>query len=242
MEKRNAAYCLSNSGQIVHYEKDITITPLGELFNKLISDKFNFTVVVSSACFTKSNISIFLKVRGLEATDSLGIVSNHTENDVRSMTDPVCRVVWQSLCDSIEKLGLPTLGSYDSESQDPYSLYVTIFNFVQRARFGYFVDRIPHLEEKMQEKYPDLDFHLRIKDDIQYYYLIFLNQEDKNRAEQNGKIEEMNNALWQLCREEDQYHVFDEPLPLPEVTTIEQLNRDGRSMGIMRNNPLFSHL
>ena len=52
----------------------------------------------------------------------------------------------------------------------------------------------------------------------------------------------MNEYVWNVCRRDDQYNVFEEPIPMPEVKTKKEISESGRSMEIMRNNPDFDTL
>jgi hypothetical protein len=225
----------------VHYEKDIQLTKLGELFQDKISQRLGFEVIASNIVVCGKNICCDIKEKGVSG-GMFGTVSRHEEKNICCITDDVCRHVWEVFCECVEQLSLPQLMYYDEHQKIPYELHVTIYDFVKRSRFGYFMDYAVDIERALKKEYADLAFSFRINDDIQYYYLIFHTEEDRKKAEEIYGIENMNLFVWNLCKKDDEYHVFDEPLPAPIVTTKQEVIKSGKAMGIMRNNLGFSTL
>jgi len=229
---------LSNSKLILHFENDIQLTPIGETFQKNLAGKFDFEIVVSGIKFYREYINVFIKERGI-AGNSNGIVSEHSSESVLQISDEVCRIVWDALSAAMETHGQPPLIWYRETDKIPFRLDVSIYDFVKRSRFGYFTDHAPMVEERLREKYPDVAFSFRIQGDAVYYYLIFHTEEDLVRAKELYGIDAIHQAVWEMCKENDRYHVFDEPIPMPAVTTKQRLVDSGEAMGIMHNNPKF---
>ena len=228
-------YSLSNSSSVVHFEKDIQNTELGKLFNQKISERLGFEVVTSFLTVNKSAVCIDIKQKGREG-GVFGTVFRKTENSMHNISDPTCKLVLDTLCECIDTLSLKQIDITNK------LLSVEIYDFVKRSRVGYFMERTDHLEKKLKAKYQDLSFSLRFKDDDQYYYLIFSTDEDMRKAKEKYGIENINNYVWELCRQEDTYHVFDLPLPEPVISTRQEIINSGAAMGIMRNNPNFTTL
>ena len=229
-------YNLSDSTSQVHFEKDIQVTELGKLFNKKLSIRMGFEVVASRLDVVGEYISIAIKERGVDG-GMFGTVFRGESNSLSNIEDPTCNTVWSTLCECIDEMSLNSLISPNSKS--PCKLAVTIYDFVKRSRLGYFTDNILYLEKKLKQQYPDLSFSLRIKDDIQYFYFIFKTDEDRQKAIEVYGVENMNNYLWELCKNEDTYGVFSKPLPAPVVKTEPEVIECGEAMGIMRNNLKF---
>lgn len=235
-------YFLSDSSEVLHFEKDIHVSQLGKLFNDKLTKLLRFEVVASNLVINRDWIVIIIKERGKEGGE-FGCVLRCTENNILCMQNAICQCVWNALYESITEMGLPQPDIYVTpQNTKAKGFYVAIYDFVKRSRFGFFLDNTVYLENELKSKYPDVTVSLRVKDDIQYYYLIFSTIEDLAKATQVYGIENMNNFIWNLCKKNDLYHVFDQPLPAPEVTTKEEIRKTGRVMEIMRNNPNFSEL
>lgn len=232
-------YSLSNSDSQVHFEKNIQITDLGKLFNTKISKELNLNIVTSYLSINKQWISIDIKQRGIEG-GMFGIISTHTEENVLNMTNGVCIKVWDALSEAINFLTLPKLDYYNN--LHPYKLKVSLFDFVKRSRFGYFMDNAKLLDDDLKRKFDGISLSLRVNDDIRYYYLIFGTEEDMKKADELFGIENINNYIWERCKKEDTYNVFEKPLPSPIVTTKQKIIDSGKAMGIMRNNLQFTTL
>ena len=232
-------YRLSNSESHVHFEMGIQRTDLGVLFDQKISKRLHFEVVASCLTFFRNWISIDIKERGVEGGE-FGIVSIHSEENIFHLQDATCTLIWKTLLESIDELSYPNFMKYIGTT--PYQFHISIFDFVKRSRFGYFMEYMPYLENRFRTKYPDIMFSVRLKDDTQYYYLIFATEDDWKYAEQKYGIVNINRFAWSVCKEQDFYHVFDQPLPLPDVVTKQQIINSGRAMEFMRNNPDFTGL
>ena len=232
---------LSNSNEILHFENDIQLTPLGETFHKNLGDKLGFEIVACTLTIHRENVCIAIKERGVPG-GMFGGVAEHSSMSVLEISDDVCRIVWEALSAALDEHGMPSLVWYNQKENKPRRLFVSIYDFVQRSRFGYFADHAPRLESLLREKYPDVAFSLRRQEDFVYYLLIFHTEEDLNRAREHYGIEAMNRSVWEICRQDDRYHVFDEPIPMPRVTTLREVMDRGESMGIMRNNTEFARL
>ena len=123
----------------------------------------------------------------------------------------------------------------------PYKLYIEIIDFKKRSRIGFFVDYMPEIQRKLREKFPKASFIVRLKDDdTNFYYLIFDDEKELKFAQEVYGIDSMVEFVGGLCREEDEYGVFCDYLPVPAVTDKVTLKKQGEVMGIMRNNPDFS--
>lgn len=229
-------YALSDSSLELHFEKNIQITELGKLFNEKLSQRLHFEVIASHLTVNSKRVYIYIKERGLEGK-MFGIVFEKTENDLHHLTDPTCATVWNTLCESLDALSLQGFNTTGKRE-----LSLEIYDFVKRSRFAYFTDNAVYLEKKLKAEYPDVSFSFRVKDDIQYYYLIFLTDEDMRKATQKYGIENINHFVWELCKQDDPYHVFDQPLPLPVVSTKQEIIKSGAAMAIMRENLKFDTL
>ena len=235
-------YFLSNSSEEVHFEKDIQISPLGKLFNDKLTQRLRFEVVASNLMIGQDWISIVIKERGQEG-GAFGSVFSYTENNILCMQNAICQCIWKALCESLTEMCLEQLDLYVTPLNTiTKKLRVTIYDFVRRSRFGFFMDHAVGLENALKSKYSDVSFSFRVKDDIQYYYLIFLTDEDMRKATQKYGIENINHFVWELCKQDDPYHVFDQPLPLPVVSTKQEIIKSGAAMAIMRENLKFDTL
>jgi len=229
----NTIYKLSNSDIVLKFEKDIQITKLGSIFNEKISREMQFEVVSSILFLNKNCISIDIMERGVTG-GALRCVAEHIEKNIHNMTNTVCTTVWRALSEAIEELSLPKIDC--GNGSEPFKLSISIYDFENRMRFAYFMDNAMYLDRSVKKKYSDLSLGLRVKDDIIYYYLIFETLDDLKKAEQIYTIEEINNYVWDLCKEDDPYGVFEKKIPLPIVATRQQIINNGLAMGIMRNN------
>ena len=98
-------YSLSNSSSVLHFEKDIKITKLGELFNKKITERLGFEVVASQLTVNKNAVCIDIKQKGLEG-GIWGTIFYKQENDIHNMSDTTCKLVLDTLCECIDELSL----------------------------------------------------------------------------------------------------------------------------------------
>ena len=237
----NETYWLSNSSDVIHFEKDLQISPLGKLVNKKLTKLLGFEVVASCLETNEEWIFITIKERGKEG-GAFGTLFRCDEKNIFCMRNATCQCIWDALCESLAEMGVPQLNLYVDSQHASKKLHIEIYDFVKRSRFGFFMDYPVELEQELRRKYPDVQVSLRVKDDIQYYYLIFATEEDLDRAKRVYGIENMNHFIWELCKREDTYGVFREPIPMPEVLTKQEVIRTGRAMGIMRENLKFSGL
>ena len=237
----NGTYWLSGSSEVLHFEKNLQISPLGKLFNEKLTKLLEFEVVASYLLDNGEWISICIKERGKEG-DSYGSVFNCEEENILRIQNATCQCIWNTLCESLAEMGVSQLNLYVDSQHASKKLCIKIYDFVKRSRFGFFMDYPVELEQELRRKYPDVHVSLRCKDFLQYYYLIFATEEDLDRAKRVYGIENMNHFIWELCKREDTYGVFREPIPMPEVLTKQEVIRTGRAMGIMRENLKFPGL
>lgn len=238
----NNIYVLSNSSEAIHFEEDIQVTRLGKLFNDKLTKLLRFEVVASNLMINRDWISIVIKERGKEG-GSFGSVFDCIENNILCIQNAICQCIWNALCESLTEMCLQQLDLFVTPHNTiTKKLHVTIYDFVKRSRVGFFMDNAVYLENELKSKYSDVTVSLRFKDDIQYYYLIFSTIEDLDKATQVYGIENMNNFIWNLCKKNDLYHVFNQPIPAPMVTTKQEILRNGKAMEIILNNPNFSGL
>ena len=237
----NGTYWLSNSSGVIHFEKNLQISPLGKLLNEKLTKLLEFEVVASYLLVHERCITIGIKERGKEG-GMFGTVFEYYEENIFCMRNATCQCIWDALCESMAEMGVPQLNLYVDSQHASKKLHIEIYDFVKRSRFGFFMDYPVELEQELRRKYPDVQVSLRVKDDIQYYYLIFATEEDLDRAKRVYGIENMNHFIWELCKREDTYGVFREPIPMPEVLTKQEVIRTGRAMEIMRENLKFPGL
>ena len=237
----NGTYWLSGSSKVLHFEKNLQISPLGKLLNEKLTKLLEFEVVASYLSDNEEYIIICIKERGKEG-DSYGLVFNCVEENILRIQNATCQCIWNALCESLAEMGVPQLNLYVDSQHVSKKLRIEIYDFVKRSRFGFFMDYPVELEQELRRKYPDVHVSLRCKDFLQYYYLIFATEEDLDRAKRVYGIENMNDFVWELCKREDTYGVFREPIPMPEVLTKQEVIRTGRAMEIMRENLKFSGL
>ncbi len=235
---------LSNSNHCVHFEKNIVITDLGRLFNEKVRAYTGTDVFVSSMSVNKSRITVELKVLG-QSGGRFGEIASYSEDDISDIKNGFCRNVWSAYTESEKELDYPPLVRHAKYQDDgrsvPYKLYIEIIDFKKRSRIGFFVDYMPEIQRKLREKFPKASFIVRLKDDdTNFYYLIFDDEKELKFAQEVYGIDSMVEFVGGLCREEDEYGVFCDYLPVPAVTDKVTLKKQGEVMGIMRNNPDFS--
>ena len=62
----NGTYWLSNSSGVIHFEKNLQISPLGKLLNEKLTKLLEFEVVASYLLVNERCITIGIKERGKE--------------------------------------------------------------------------------------------------------------------------------------------------------------------------------
>ena len=237
----NEQYCLSvcDSNQyVVQYEKNIQKTKLGELFDKKASEFLNCDVVISRFFVNKNNISLTLKVRGIQG-GHFGIISIFNEDDIKMIKSETCRNIWNAFLESAEELDI-SIRCF-SKRKDTYKLSIDLYDFDKCARIGYFENNVDRLQSLTQLNFPNVDFYLRWNDsETNIYYLIFKNEQQKETAENIYGIKSMTDYVYNICLSEDKYGVFKNYYPQPIITDLATLKQSGEIMGIIRNNPQFT--
>ena len=232
-------YTLSNSIPTVHYEKNIKHTALGILFNQTLRQTLDLDIVASYLAINREWISLSLKIRG-QAGGHFGVISRYQENDISQIQNPFCFNVWQTFLNCAEQLNLPTL-CFGEKDGAPYKLNIEVVDFEKCSRIGFFMDHIVELQRELRVRFPKVSFIIRFFDDDQYfYYLIFDDMQQQSLAEKIYGIQNMVNAIHEICRRDDEYRVFSNYRPNPMITDKVTLEKEGKVMGIMRNNTDFS--
>ena len=114
-------------------------------------------------------------------------------------------------------------------------------DFEKRSRIGFFMQYSKKLQEYLRKKYPLIKMHIRFKDDdVYFYYLIFETPEEQSLAEDEYGISNIVNSVHEFCSRDDMYHVFDSFVPMPYITTKGELEKQGKVLSIIRDNPDFT--
>jgi len=233
-------YKLSDFKPIFDPKKQIRITALGKLFNLKIEQYTGYNVILSN-CSYNGNLRIDIAVNKHLIGDH-GMIFYH-ENSCIDMKNLICKNVLRAWNESIIEYGLPKI-SYNYEVKGilkQCNFNLMIIDFIHRVRVNCFSLYINTIEKLTQIMFDKISFIIRIKDDDhELYYLIFDNETELQKAEQLYGISNMIDYVHEICKQNDIYHAFDDYCPKPEVATKDILLKQGRVMGIMRNNPQFS--
>ena len=237
----NKTYSLSNSGPVLHHEKGIVNTPLGECFNKECQDRLGLNVITSHLAITEDGtICLTLKIRDFPGSN-WGIISTQSEPDVSTLRKSSFKTVWKAFSDSVAALQLPSLTECVVNGvRRPYSLSITMINFDEFSCAGFFQDSLVRLQAATQAAFPDVSFILRLNgSNEKIYMLIFEDEAEQEKAIERYGLQAMIDFVQAFCLREDEYDVFLHCPPIPEVTNKKALAEANQVMGIMRNNPSF---
>ena len=237
----NQMYSLSNSDSMLHHEKGIVNTPLGEHFNKACRDRLGLNMITSHLSVAESGFLCFrLKLRGVPG-NTWGIISTQSEPDVSNLHKSFFKKVWKAFSDSVAALQLPPLTECVVNGvRRPYSLSITMINFDEFSCAGFFQDSLVRLQAATQAAFPDVSFILRLNgSNEKIYMLIFEDEAEQEKAIERYGLQAMIDFVQAFCLREDEYDVFLHCPPIPEVTNKKALAEANQVMGIMRNNPSF---
>lgn len=233
----NRIYALSNSIMTVHFEKNIQYTELGKHFNKKLCHH-GINVVVSTFTASDEYISLNLKIRGITG-GHFGRIASYIEDNIEDIHNPFCQIVFNDFIESIHEMNLPCILYYEKEGKHcAYKLSVSTMDFNKRSCIGFFMDNIVSIQNRVREKFQNVSFIICFKDDDEYfYYLIFSDNDEQNKAEKLYGIQNMINYVYEICKSEDEYGVFQSIYPKPIVTNKIDLRESGRVMSVLRDNP-----
>jgi len=216
----NKTYSLSNSGPVLHHEKGIVNTPLGECFNKECQDRLGLNVITSHLAITEDGtICLTLKIRDFPGSN-WGIISTQSEPDVSTLRKSSFKTVWKAFSDSVAALQLPSLTECVVNGvRRPYSLSITMINFDEFSGMGFFQDNIARLQEATHAAFPDISFILQdYRGNEHVYRIIFKDEAEQQKASEQYGFQAMIDFVWQFCLREDDYGVFLNCPPIPEIT------------------------
>ena len=232
---------LSNSGIIVHFEINIIITELGKLFNEKVHEYTGLDVFVSYMDITKETIIVYIKVCGQQG-GHFGVIATYNEENIFDLKNAFCKDIMKAYTESKAEL-IQRSGYYKDKFKEtvPYKLHIEVIDFKKRSRIGFIFEYITEIQRNLRNKFPEVSFIVRFKDDdTNFYYLIFDNKDELKKAQEIYGIDKMIEFVGEMCRKQDEYGVFDNYLPIPDVTDKITLKEQGAVMGIMRNNPDFT--
>ena len=249
MNYMNHLYSLSNISNVITYETNIVLTEFGQVFNQKASQLLDCEIIaattlihtvndwINGSHYRENAFSLYLYERGIPFVPSIatafGRVAYYRCGDLRNISDPLAEKAIQAMRESIDECHLPPLPT-EIEGQ-PFRYQFVMTEFDQYSRFAYLSCNVRFIEKELKKQYPDLSFLFRTGEDFPPYYLIFETEADLKMAERKYGIENIERSVWEICKKNDPYHVFREPLSAPRITTNEELKKQGRIMGIMRN-------
>ena len=101
----------------------------------------------------------------------------------------------------------------------PYSLSITMINFDEFSGMGFFQDNIARLQEATHAAFPDVTFILQnYRGNEHVYRIIFKDEAEQQKASEQYGFQAMIDFVWQFCLREDDYGVFLNCPPIPEIT------------------------
>lgn len=249
MNCMNHLYSLSNISSEITYETNIVLTELGQVFNQKASQLLGCRIIAAlihihtiNDCINgfrcrENSIGLNVLERGIpfvpSKTMAFGRVAFYECNDLRNIGDSLYEKVIRALRDSINECHLSPLPM--EIAGRPFQCQIVMTDFDQYSRYAYIYHNVHFIEKELKKQYPDISFLFRSGEDFPPYYLIFETETDFKIAERKYGIENIKRSVWDICKKNDPYHVFREPLSAPSIITNEELKKEGRIMGIMRN-------
>ena len=119
---------------------------------------------------------------------------------------------------------------------------VSIAEFAKTAQSVFFGYHISSLNEAVRAAFASLDVRLFfVIERAGSYDIVFRSESALREAQRRGKISRICDAVKAFCLEKDKIGIFEDGGYLPaRVTDWETLRREGKLMGLLRNNTWFT--
>ena len=232
----NKVYKLDDSVFKVVETQEIIHTSLSKIFNETLYKQFKLKIRISDLDDLGINyLCLFLHYDSSpyffdkyhsEYESYMGVIYPK-----KKLTDDIISL----LKSSVQQCNMPEL-------PDNFSAKIMMSEFYSSARSAYFNLNIAKINRMTQIKFSECCFYLRFSRDTGnpgYYYLIFSNVSSLEEAKEDEKLDAIIDYINSICISDDKLGIFKGYKAIPIVTDEDTLRREGKLMGIIRENPHF---